>query len=312
MTQFNVSPPSQPLPLVNSSPASPTPADPPENIICVIVDDFTPPEITFAYEGYDNWQTKTYLSHGEEVELAEGDANHWCTQQTPAFEGLVELKSFYRCDDQGNHDNQKLKGAINYVLKPENGVDYVNTSFSLKSAKGEGECVIDNHALAASRDFLEDFNPWAISLANVFGGRWHNSAGNLDDYYSALCVLDNTCVSADRIAADGKPFSQSDLVDMQVDPRLHLIAYDKPDDGSDQLFWGVDRNCDGILQDNEYHSNKPVDARATKDGKVVEAGDLFIEDDYHSFEGTSYSSPRAMIYTAYEDWKAGKAQRQVD
>jgi hypothetical protein len=44
----------------------------------------------------------------------------------------------------------------------------------------------------------------------------------------------------------------------------------------------------------------------------VEAGDVFSKDDYFAFEGTSFSSPRAMIYTAYEDWKAGKAQRRVD
>jgi hypothetical protein len=314
MTRLNTISPLTSLTLANFSLPSGVQQqpDPPEKIICAVTDNFTPPEIVYADENYDDWQTKTYLSHGEMVELAAGDANHWCTQQSPAFEGLVELKLFNRCDDQGNHDSQKLKGAVNYVLKPENGVDYVNISFSQDSSKDEGQCSLGWIDHLDSQLGIIIASPWAKSLSNAFGYRWHTAAGNRDNYYNDFCVLDNTCVSADRDRFDGVSRSQSELVDKQVDPRLHLIAYDKPDDGSDQLFWGVDRNCDGILQDKEYHSNKAVDKRATKDGQAVEAGDVFSKDDYFAFEGTSFSSPRAMIYTAYEDWKAGKAQRRVD
>ncbi len=284
--------------------------NPLEKITFAMVDDFTPPneaKAVFQYHKYDTWRTKTYLSHGEMVELACKDACHQYFGD--AFSTVVSFSPFNVSHRNGRLDEAKLEGVINAVSQPGFGVDYVNTSFSEKSKKAMNQYDLPDTLIDNSRANIKRKRPYFVTLLNRFEDRWYTAAPNRDDRFSDYCALKgNTCVGADRDGSDGKPYSESELVDETNDPRLHLIVYDKEGDGNSQLFWGVDRNCDGFLQADEYHSDKPVDSRATLNSQPLSIGDVVTGEDKTIFEGNSFATPRAMVKRAYQDNIQGRAQ----
>lgn len=270
-----------------------------KKISVAIIDEFTLPEIRDT--SYPSWETKTYLSHGERVELVFDD---WCYFKFGEnYKDYIQRHSYNRCKEYGPHSDELLNGAINEICQKGSEFDYVNTSFSIDSKKQIGTWQISDNSLEESREKIKEKRAFLFKPAEIFGYRWYTGNTNEDTTYSSLCVLNNTCVSADRLNAKGQPFSQCSLVDKHYDPRLHLIAYDKMDDDSNQLYWGVDRNCNGKLDTDELHSNKAVDKRATFYGRPVEAGDVFAREDGILFEGVSYSTPRALVDKAWEDYQ---------